>query len=114
MIRTTLAAVAAMSVAVSAHAHSEKEATLPADGATVAGSPAAVGMTFDMPMRVTSIRLTDASGAQHPLVRDDGMAPVSQFAATPPDLPAGAYTVEWRGIANDGHSMGGAFSFTVE
>ena len=33
--------------------------------------------------------------------------------ATPPALPAGSYTVEWRGLSEDGHAMSGRFSFEV-
>ena len=32
----------------------------------------------------------------------------------PADMPAGAYTVNWRGLSIDGHPMQGSFDFTVE
>jgi methionine-rich copper-binding protein CopC len=40
-------------------AHSEKQATVPADGAIPAMSPQTIGMTFDMPLRVILIALRD-------------------------------------------------------
>jgi methionine-rich copper-binding protein CopC len=41
------------------------------------------------------------------------MQPVSEFSAAVPLLPAGLYSVAWRGLAEDGHPMQGAFSFEV-
>jgi len=99
--------------ALSADAHSKKEETQPADGAVLDMSPSAVAMRFDMPMRVTLISLTDQDGTAHDLTRTDNMQPVSEFSATPPVLPTGQYTVEWRGLAADGHPMQGAFSFEI-
>jgi methionine-rich copper-binding protein CopC len=42
------------------------------------------------------------------------MEPVTQFDAAPgsPLLPAD-YTVEWRGMSQDGHPMQGSFAFAV-
>jgi copper resistance protein C len=94
-------------------AHSSNEGTRPSDGAVLTQSPESVGMTFDMPMRVTLISLTDQDGTDHMLMRQDNMQPVKVFDATPPKLPIGSYKVEWRGLAEDGHPMQGAFSFEV-
>lgn len=113
----TLAAVFLVALTFAAGqtaAHSKKQATVPADGAVLAVSPETIAMTFDMPLRVTLIALRDQSGADHPLTRTDNMQPVSDFAATPPaTLSAGKYTVEWRGLATDGHPMQGQFSFDI-
>lgn len=97
----------------SAEAHSKKDGTQPADGAVLEAPPSAIAMRFDMPMRLTLISLTDQDGTAHDLTRTDNMQPVSEFSATPPVLPAGQYTVEWRGLAADGHPMQGAFSFEI-
>ena len=97
----------------SAVAHSKKEATQPADGAVLEVSPEVIGMTFDMPMRVTLLSLTDQDATEHELTRTDNMQPVSEFVAAPAVLPAGQYKVEWRGLAGDGHPMQGTFSFEI-
>ena len=95
-------------------AHTNPEATFPADGAVLSASPAVVSMQFDMPMRVTLIRLTsETTGGAFELVRSDGMRAVTDFRATPPVLPKDRYTVEWRGLATDGHAMKCRFSFEV-
>jgi methionine-rich copper-binding protein CopC len=96
-----------------AMAHSKKEATQPANGAVLETSPEVIGMTFDMPMRVTLLSLIDQDAKEHALTRTDNMQPVSEFVAAPAVLPAGQYKVEWRGLAGDGHPMQGTFSFEI-
>lgn len=96
-----------------AFAHSSKKGSQPTDGAVLAISPDMIGMTFDMPMRVTLVSLTDQDGTDYDLIRTDNMQPVKAFDATPPTLPKGTYRVDWRGLAEDGHPMQGAFSFEV-
>jgi len=105
--------VSLMLAAGPAAAHSKEQATVPADGAVLAISPETITMNFDMPLRVTLIALRDDAGADHVLKRTDNMQPVSDFSATPPALGAGKYTVEWRGLAADGHPMQGQFSFDI-
>jgi methionine-rich copper-binding protein CopC len=95
-------------------AHSSKEGTRPTDGAVLAASPEMIGMTFDMPMRVTLVSLMDQDGTGYALTRTDNMRPVKAFDAVLPTLPKGSYQVEWRGLSEDGHPMQGTFSFTVE
>ncbi|WP_040652067.1 copper resistance CopC family protein [Roseovarius sp. 217] len=111
---TFIGAILALGLASQAAiAHSSKEGTRPNDGAVLTTSPEKVGMTFDMLMRVTLVSLTDQDGKDHALTRQDNMQPVKVFDATPPILPIGSYTVEWRGLAEDGHPMQGTFSFQV-
>lgn len=110
------AAMLVLTLALSAGnamAHSKKEATQPANGAVLETSPEVIGMTFDMPMRVTLLSLIDQDAKEHALTRTDNMQPVSEFVAAPPVLPAGQYKVEWRGLAGDGHPMQGTFSFEI-
>ena len=113
-LRTFLGALLAFAMtSQAALAHSLKEATRPSDGAVLTTSPETVGMTFDMPMRVTLISLTDQDGTDYTLTRQDNMQPLKVFDAKPPILPMGNYTIKWRGLAEDGHPMQGTFSFEV-
>ena len=107
------AAFALSLLAGAAAAHSRPETTAPADGEVVAAAPAVIAISFDKPMRVTTIELTGADGEAFALERTDEMAPVTRFEATPPPLPAGRYTVTWRGLSEDGHAMSGRFSFEI-
>lgn len=113
VLSSAILATALVVGAQGANAHSKNEGTQPADGAVLQMSPAAIGLRFEMPMRVTLISLTDQDGTAHDLTRTDNMQPVSEFSATPPALPTGQYTVQWRGLAADGHPMQGAFSFEI-
>ena len=117
MIQRTGAALAAgvlaLAVGGAATAHSRPETTEPANGETVDAAPAVIAINFDKPMRITLIELTGAGGESLTLERTDEMAPVTRFEAAPPPLPAGSYTVEWRGLSEDGHAMSGRFSFEV-
>ena len=107
-----LSAAMALALTVGALAHSKSEVTVPADGATVKAVEA-IEMRFDAPMRVTAVKLLRDSGEVE-IERETGMEPVTEFRAVPTmTLNAGAYTVEWRGLSDDGHPMRGSFAFTV-
>ena len=121
MLRSLLARLAAavtvasfaLSISGPAAAHSRPETTVPADSSVLAQAPATITISFDKPMRITLIELTNADGDTFALERTDEMAPVIRFEANLSPLPAGSYTVEWRGLSADGHPMGGRFSFEV-
>ena len=94
-------------------AHSEKEGTTPVDGTKLTETPEMIHMVFDAPMRITMARLVNADGAEMPMERGTGLEPSLEFHAVPEALSPGSYTVEWRGLANDGHAMQGSFSFEI-
>lgn len=106
--------ILALSLGGGAYAHSTKQKTTPADGSVLSAPPSSIGMTFHMPMRVTMIKVTDSDGDEHEVTRTDNMAPLTDFDASPESLEPGEYTVEWRGLAEDGHAMEGSFSFKIE
>ena len=106
-------AVAATFLIGAAFAHSEKEGTTPADGARLTETPEMIHMVFDDPMRITMVRLVNADGAEMPMERGTGLEPSLEFHAEPEPLNPGSYTVEWRGLASDGHAMQGSFSFEL-
>jgi methionine-rich copper-binding protein CopC len=70
-------------------------------------------MTFDQPMRLTLVKLTNGDGAEVEVTRTDAMAPVTEFEAATAEMGPGTYTVEWRGLSGDGHPMRGSFSFRI-
>ena len=112
-LRTTMLGIGmAVALAGAAQAHSRSETTVPADGATVA-SVETIAMRFDAPMRVTAVKLLRGE-TEVAIERETGMEPVTEFRATPAGtLEPGAYSVEWRGLSDDGHPMQGSFGFTV-
>lgn len=112
MRQTLLAALATAALATGAEAHSGIENTTPANEATVEAVEV-IEMRFDDPMRVTAITLMGPEG-EIEIERETGMDAMTEFRALPSvDLPAGEYSVDWRGLSSDGHPMQGGFSFTV-
>lgn len=105
--------VAMIGLAAPIRAHSEKEGTTPADGALLTESPEMIHMVFNTPMRITMVRLVGADGAELPIARGTGLEPSLEFHAEPGLLAPGGYTVQWRGLASDGHAMQGSFSFEL-
>ncbi len=95
-------------------AHSEQQQSLPEDGAHLAISPEQIKIGFDAPMRIISVKLTDAAGQQYSVAPESGRAATQVLMVKPPRLPAGDYVFEWRGIATDGHAMAGELSFSVQ
>ena len=75
-----------------AAAHSRPETTTPANGEVVAQAPALIAISFDKPMRVTRIELTNAGGDAFALGRTDEMAPVTRFEGDPAAAPRGGAT----------------------
>jgi methionine-rich copper-binding protein CopC len=106
-------AIVATFIGGAAFAHSEKEGTTPADGAELTETPEMIHMVFDDPTRVTMARLLNANGAEMPMERGTGQDLSLEFHAEPEPLAPGRYTVEWRGLASDGHPMQGSFAFQI-
>ena len=89
----------------------------PADGETVEGEVTEIRLFFsDAPlMRGASVRVMTSSRS---LMRStpptpDPDDPKQVSVQMTPALPAGAYVVQWRCIADDGHVMRGDFRFEV-
>lgn len=107
-----LAIAATLATMTAALAHSKAEGTTPAAG-TIVQTVEAIELRFDDPMRVTAIALTGPDGELQ-IKNETGLVPVTEFRAIPPEnMPAGVYTVDWRGLSADGHPMQGSFDFTV-
>ena len=85
----------------------------PAAGAAVGRAPAALRLWFSQPVEaaVTRVRLAGPAGA----VALDRLAvdEAEVRAAVRGAMPAGAYTVEWRTMAADGHAVSGTYNFRV-
>lgn len=113
----TIAAVAFLSAAAPFETlHFGLDRSVPAAGQSVE-SPAGVTLWFtEVPQdNSISIRLVDARGGLVPSSEprqdaEDG----TQFQIRPSgSLEPGGYTVAWRGIGQDGHTVRGDFGFTV-
>ena len=88
------------------------DASTPADGATVKGSPPNLSLTLSHAMVFRSVQLRTAAGQRVPLNATLPTTMVKTVTVPVRTLSPGKYIVEWR--AESGHEMVGSFSFTVE
>jgi copper resistance protein C len=94
-------------------AHSSATSSTPEDGVHLDASPETVGIEFDGQMRITRFLLIGPDGPVN-LQDRPGPQPARGFHTSPSQpLAPGAYRVEWRGLAADGHVMSGSFRFRV-
>lgn len=115
-VRATLRAALALlllAVALPLAAHEGKTGSMPEDGATVRSSPEQVGVEFSGMIRVTRFELTGPEGTVE-LDGGPGRDPAQRYYVQPAEpLAPGDYEVQWRGMAEDGHTMSGGFTFSV-
>lgn len=110
-----LAAAWALALGSPAAAHDALEATDPADGAVLDEAPTQVVLTFAAEQAGVGaeVVVTGPDGASW----TDGPAVVSGTTVTQPlapGMPDGGYTVAWRSVAQDGHPVTGAFTFSLD
>ncbi|HEV7148793.1 MAG TPA: copper resistance CopC family protein [Pedococcus sp.] len=112
-VLVALGAASALSAPTAAQAHAVLLRTSPARGATVPKGPTEVTLTFDEPplQLGATVRVTGPSG-----VVTSGSARIEQntvHQAIAPNLPGGAYRVDWKVTSDDGHPVSDTFGFTV-
>ena len=95
-------------------AHTSLQKSTPAAGASLAAPPTEVSLTFGEAVRLPAgpIRVTGPDGA----VWTVGKATVTDATVTAPVTatgPAGAYTVHWQVISDDGDAIRGTIPFTL-
>ena len=118
LILAAIAILAAAAAPAGVSAHALLERSIPAPGSTLGRSPDSVLLVFSerADLRLTSIRVLDASGTDHvtgdPFVGDPAEDAV--IGVMTDELPDGVYTVSWRTVsAVDGHVSAGSFVFGV-
>ena len=101
-------------MAPGAAAHSSAPITSPKSGAVVAALPRTVSITFgDRLMRVVGVQVVDRAGVNHAAsARLDPRNAARVVVGTAKPV-AGAYTVRWKVMAEDGHVQTGSFAFRV-
>ncbi|TML46441.1 MAG: hypothetical protein E6G19_01685 [Actinobacteria bacterium] len=113
----TLAAAAALLAAAAAAppawAHARLVSTTPGDGAVLASAPPRVTIRFDDTVRVLGGTTVVANSGKRPVIA--GKPRASGRAITIPlqKLRDGDYTVRWRVLSDDGHTVDGVFAFAV-
>jgi methionine-rich copper-binding protein CopC len=104
---------ATMALAVPAGAHTELQATKPADGASVTAPIDEVTLTFNGPVRADGSTVT-ITGPGGQTVQNGPVSVIDTVVHQPVSpLRSGAYQVDWRVVAADGHALTGQFLFQV-
>ncbi|MCK9896440.1 copper resistance CopC family protein [Frankia sp. AgB32] len=102
-----------LTLATPAAAHSRLETTSPTAGATLDAPPAEIVLTFNesVSARYSRVAVTGpgAISVTRGAVSVDGATVRQPLAAS----AAGAYTVSYQVVSQDGHPVGGTFTFTV-
>jgi methionine-rich copper-binding protein CopC len=109
---TILAGFALLSLAGAAWAHAHLEASVPANGSTVAKAPAEFILTFSDAARVTAVAITKDGGREEKIAKLPTET-ATRLAVALPKLADGSYTVDWRVASKDGHVMNGKVRFTI-
>ncbi|AGZ41096.1 copper homeostasis periplasmic binding protein CopC [Actinoplanes friuliensis] len=117
-MRKALAALAAVVIvllpAAPAWAHAQLVSADPAEDASLARAPASVTLTFSERLNpeFTTIVVSDAARQRIPAAAPTVDAGKGTVSLTQP-LSNGAYTVAYRVVSVDGHTVQGSYPFTV-
>jgi len=97
-----------------ATAHSSLKSTAPANGAIISQTPNEINLNFGKDIRLTRLIATyaDEKKIRLDLSKHNGF--IKHYIIPFDGMGAGNYLIEWRGLGGDGHTLNGAFSFTVE
>jgi methionine-rich copper-binding protein CopC len=114
LLGSLLAAVTVLATATPALAHTGLKSSDPADGASVATAPTRVSLTFEeavgIPDQPISIVGPGGTAWQVGKASVDGATVTAPVTATG---PAGAYTLSYSIIADDGDAVTGKVAFTL-
>ena len=99
-------------------AHPQLKASDPAADSTILTSPAAIHLTFSLPViaKFSGIRLVDVTGKEMsvgPAVTDPQDSKQLLFAVSAQLVP-GDYSVEWHVVGVDTHRKTGSYKFRVK
>ena len=112
MVRSTLLVIGLL-VAQCVFAHTELLGSEPSAGGLVQVPVAEIVLTFSGEVRLTAVRLADASGAEKTL----GALPkdvAARFVISVDEaLDVGNYTIAWRAVGGDTHVVSGEIPFSV-
>ncbi|HET7609792.1 MAG TPA: copper resistance CopC family protein [Gammaproteobacteria bacterium] len=102
----------ALLLAAVANAHTPLKESSPAADASVP-APKAIVLTFGGDVRLTSVSLTDSTGAAKHLDAPPTATGAMFRIAVHEPLAPGAYKVVWRAVGGDTHIVSGELGFTV-
>jgi methionine-rich copper-binding protein CopC len=96
-------------------AHTGLSSSLPENNQVLDSSPEQLEMVFSGPVLMARVELRDPSGGRIDLDISGYTETAESFSVDlPDDFPAGKYTARWTVLGEDGHTMAGALSFTIQ
>ena len=104
---------AAAAAAPAAWAHARLVSTTPGEGAVVASAPRQVTIRFDDAVRALGGTTVVENSDKHPVTAGKARARGRVLAVPLRRLHDGDYTVRWRVLSDDGHTVEGVFAFAV-
>jgi copper transport protein len=113
LVVVSIAAVGILSAAPQALAHARLIQSEPADGAVLRRAPRAIVLVFDQyvqPLRGIQVIRNDGGSIERGRIRTNGR---NVFVPLQSDISRGEYTVLWRIVSDDGHTIAGVFAFAV-
>lgn len=111
--RAVLMGLGLLAVPSLTRAHSKMSTSTPSDGALLDAPPATFSLHFQNEVRLVSLVQSHTNGrVEFPGLAGNGLVAEQTLPLT--DFGPGAYTIEWRGLAGDGHVMTGTFTFSVQ
>lgn len=113
LVAALLASLTLAVVAAPAFAHSAMTQSSIADNATLSASPPEFTATFEHETSVAAVKLVSSTGQQVQLNYKPTPAMSKTLTVALPKLAAGSYTLTWRAVAKDGHTMPGSIHFTI-
>ena len=113
VVRIFLCAVFAFLFSVSAFAHTALKESTPADGATIKEAPAHISLVFNRPVKLIKLKLMGVGHEMATGFESTGEAQ-ALFTIETPGMHPGAFTVNWAVIGEDGHTVTGSYTFTVD
>ncbi|SER19048.1 hypothetical protein SAMN05216188_108268 [Lentzea xinjiangensis] len=111
-----LALLAATAVAVPAQAHAELKSSNPASGAALDAPPQQVELTFSDVISLPdgpAITITGPDGATWPVTQAAAVDRTITAKVDAGAAKAGAHTLAWQAKADDGDTISGTFTFTM-
>lgn len=103
--------LATLTAAGLAHAHTDVVYSSPASDEHVQTPPEHLDLRFGDTVRLMRINLTDGAGDRVRVDFRPSRESSADYRIDLPTLEEGHYEVEWRAMADDGHTMTGGFSF---
>lgn len=112
-LRHAFLALVLVGFTANALAHAGLETSVPAANSQVKMSPPELVLTYEKPVMLMGLTVTDDKGKAVELnfKASNDTQLTHKFAL--PSLGNGQYTVNWVSMGKDGHNMKGAFAFSV-